>query len=134
MTPIHFIPKKIVLTIYNDLIKRYGGRPGVRDAGLLDSALAQPKMTVGGRFLHRTLFDKAAAYGFHICRNHPFLDGNKRLAFVLMDIFLQRNGYEITASEKEAYVIMMDLATGNLTKTELSTWLKKHSKKISRHI
>ena len=128
---IHFIPKEIVFLIYADLIRRYGGQPGLRDAGLLDSALAQPKMTAGGKYVHRTLFHKAAAYGFHICRNHPFVDGNKRLAFTLMDIFLQKNGWEITASEREAFAVMMDLATGNLTKLQLSAWLKSHSKRLS---
>jgi death-on-curing protein len=102
-----FIPNKIVSTIHSDLLQRYGGRPGLRDPGLLDSALAQPKMTVGGKFAHKSLFDKAAAYGFHVCKNHPFVDGNKRVAFVLMDIFLQKNGWEITANEEEASTLQM---------------------------
>lgn len=126
-----FIPNRIVSTIHSDLLQRYGGRPGLRDPGLLDSALAQPKMTVGGKFLHKTLFDKAAAYGFHICKNHPFVDGNKRVAFVLMDIFLQKNGWEIIANEEDAYSTMMSLASGKLSKARLSKWLKEHSSKLS---
>jgi len=98
--PFKFIPPEIVHTIHSDLINRYGGQAGLRDFILLDSALAQPKMSVGGKYVHRTIFNKAAAYGFHVCRNHPFLDGNKRIAFVLMDIFLQMNGYLLTASEE----------------------------------
>ena len=90
---IRFIPAEIVPVIHADLLQRYGGRPGIRDPKLLDSALAQPKMTAGGKFVHKTLFEKAAAYGFHIRMNHPFVDGNKRMAFVLMDIFLQKNGW-----------------------------------------
>lgn len=128
----HFIPNRIVATIHSDLLQRYGGRPGLRDAGLLDSALAQPKMTVGGKFVHRTVFDKAAAYGFHVCRNHPFVDGNKRVAFVLMDMFLQKNGWEIVAAEEAAYSMMMSLAEGKLPKTQLSRWLKEHSAKPNR--
>jgi death on curing protein len=127
---VHFIPDVIVPIMHADLIKRYGGIPGVRDRGLLASALAQPRMTAQKRFLHRTIFDKAAAYGFHVCRNHPFVDGNKRIAFVLMDIFLLKNGWKLDASEEEAFETMITLASGNLTKTDLSTWLKVHSSKI----
>ena len=127
-----FIPSRIVSTIHSDLLQRYAGRPGLREPNLLDSALAQPKMTVGGKFIHKTLFDKAAAYGFHVCKNHPFVDGNKRVAFVLMDIFLQKNGWEIVANEEEAYSMMMSLASGKLTKAQLCKWLKEHSSKLSR--
>jgi death on curing protein len=127
-----FIPNRIVATIHTDLLQRYGGHPGLRDPGLLESALAQPRMTAGGRFVHKTLFDKAAAYGFHVCRNHPFVDGNKRVAFVLMDIFLQKNGWEIVANEEDAYLAMMSLASGKLSKAQLSAWLKRHSSRASR--
>ena len=129
---VHFIPKDVACTIHADLLQRYGGEPGVRDVGLLDSALAQPKMTFGGKYVYTTLFDKCAAYGFHVCRNHPFVDGNKRVAFVLMDIFLQKNGWEIVCPEEEVYTMMMNLASGKLTKTQLSTWLKQHSFKLLR--
>jgi len=127
---VHFIPDEIVPIIHADLIKRYGGTPGVRDRGLLASALAQPKMTAQKRFLHRTIFDKAAAYGYHVCRNHPFVDGNKRIAFVLMDVFLLKNGWKLDASEEEAYETMITLASRSLTKTDLSAWLKACSSKI----
>jgi death on curing protein len=127
---IRFIPEEIVPIIHADLIKRYGGSLGIRDRGLLASALAQPKTTAQKKFLHRTIFDKAAAYGFHVCRNHPFIDGNKRIAFVLMDIFLQKNGWTLKASEGEAYETMIQLASGNLTKLDLSAWLKAHSTRL----
>ena len=129
---VHFIPKDVGLTIHADLLQRYGGEPGVRDVGLLDSALAQPKMTYSGKYVHRSLFNKTAAYGFHVCKNHPFVDGNKRVAFVLMDIFLQKNGWEIISPEEEGYRMMMDLASGKLTKARLSSWLKRHSLKLTR--
>ncbi len=87
---VHFIPYDLVLIIHADLLKRYGGQPGLRDRNLLESALAQPKITVGGRFAHKSLFEKAAAYGYHLCKNHPFMDGNKRVAFVAMDLFCRR--------------------------------------------
>ena len=127
---VHFIPDEIVPAIHADLIRRYGGTLGIRDRGLLASALAQPKTTAAKKFLHRTIFDKAAAYGFHVCRNHPFVDGNKRIAFVLMDIFLQKNGWLLRASEEEAYETMTLLAAGGIPKTELSDWLKAHSARL----
>lgn len=128
---VRFIPDDLVLTIHADLLQRYGGRPGLRDRNLLESALAQPRMTIGGKHAHKTLFDKAAAYGFHVCKNHPFVDGNKRVAFVLMDIFLQKNGREIVADEEEAYSTMIALASGRINKAQLAFWLKAHSAKHS---
>lgn len=128
---IHFIPKDVVLTIHTDLLQRYGGKPGIRDIRLLDSALAQPRMTFGKKYIHKSIFDKAAAYGFHVCQDHPFVDGNKRVAFVLMDIFLQKNRWEIASAEEEAYEIMTNLASGKLTKIQLSIWLKGHSSKFA---
>lgn len=127
-----FISSDVVRVIHTDLLQRYGGQPGLRDPRLLDSALAQPKMTFEGKFVHRTVFEKAAAYGYHICGNHPFVDGNKRVSFVLMDVFLQRNGWEILAREEEAYLTMMALASGQLTKAQLAKWLKEHSSKLRR--
>ena len=94
--------------------------------------MAQPRVTVGGRFAHKTLFEKAAAYGFHLCKNHSFVDGNKRVAFVLMDMFLEKNGWEIVTDEEEAYSMMIALASGKLTKVELASWLKEHSSRLPR--
>jgi death-on-curing protein len=127
-----FIPDEIVEVIHADLLRRYGGKHGIRDRHLLASALAQPKMTIGRKFLHRTVFDKAAAYGYHVCRNHPFVDGNKRVAFVLMDLFLHQNSWNLTATEEDAYSTIVTLAAGKLSKTELATWLKAHSSKLLR--
>ena len=124
---IQFIPEEIVPIIHQDLLRRFGGKAGIRDSNLLFSALAQPKMTAGKKSLHKTLFDNAAAYGFHVCRNHPFIDGNKRVAFVLMVIFLDCNGWELQSTEEEAYETIMLLASGKLTKPALSSWLKEHS-------
>ena len=72
----------------------------------------------------------AAAYGFHICKNHPFVDGNKRISLVAMDTFLQENGYEITASEKETYKIIIALSSGEISKKELTEWLKENTDSI----
>ena len=127
--PVLFIPDEIVLLIHRDTLRIYGGRPGIRVRHLLESALPQPKMTMGRRFVHRTLFEKAAAYGFHVCSNHPFIDGNKRVSFLLMVIFLDRNGWDMKATEEDAYSLMIDLARGRISKSALAIWLKEHSSK-----
>ena len=132
MKKINFIPKADILHFHHQLIQIYGGSYGIRDEKLLDSALEQPKTTYDGRYLHDTLTSMAAAYGYHLCNNHPFIDGNKRIALVAMDTFLQQNGFEITASEKEAYKIMVQLSTGQLTKSELTKWLKTNISKTKK--
>ncbi len=86
MKKIIFIPKDIILHFHHQLIQIYGGSYGIRDEKLLDSALEQPKTTYDGRYLHATLTNMAAAYGYHLCNNHPFIDGNKRIALVAMDV------------------------------------------------
>jgi death-on-curing protein len=121
---IKFISEDLVPIIHRSLIQRYGGSYGIRDHALLSSALAQAKMTAGGKFAHRTIFDKAAAYGFHICANHPFVDGNKRAAFAVMYLFLARNGYSLEASEQDAYQTMMNVAVGQMKKPQLAAWLR----------
>ena len=128
MMDIVFIPKYVIIYFHEQLIDLYGGSMGIRDEGMLDSALEQPKVMFGGSFLHDSLTKMATAYGFHLCNNHPFIDGNKRIAFVAMDTFLQKNGYEICATEKEAYGIMIKLASGKLTKEDLTTWLENNIK------
>lgn len=130
MSQFKLIKKGIVLFFYQQLIKEYGGLNGMRDEGLLDSALAQPQMTLLGDYAHKDVFEMAAAYGYHLCSNHPFVDGNKRIALVVMDSFLQINGWELIADEKSTYVIMMHLAEGQLTKLELAKWLRKHCESL----
>jgi death on curing protein len=125
-----FIPKEVILFSHDQLIQRYGGSTGIRDMKLLESALEQPKATFGGTYLHDTIFKMAAAYGYHLCNNHPFIDGNKRISLVAMDIFLQQNGYEIVATEKETYKVIMRLSTGNLSKEQLTSWLLENTKSV----
>lgn len=131
MKNIIFIPKELILYFYDQLIQTYGGTYGIRDERLLGSALEQPKATYGGNYLHDTLMKMAAAYGYHLCNNHPFVDGNKRIALVAMDVFLQRNGFEIVATEKETYKIMILLSSGRLTKNDLATWLENNTSPIT---
>ena len=130
MSKVVFIPKQIILYFHEQLIDLYGGTLGIRDESLLDSALEQPKAKFDGSYLHDSLAKMAAAYGFHICQNHPFIDGNKRLALVAMDTFLQMNGYEISASEKDVYAIMIKVASGKISKEELTGWLETYISKL----
>ena len=121
---IRFISESIVLAIHDDLIRLYGGIYGVRDASALDSALHMPQAQFSGQFLHSTIFHMAAAYGFHLCQNHPFLDGNKRAAGMVMFTFLQLNGLEPTATEIDYYQTMMAVANGHMSKEQLADWLQ----------
>lgn len=115
-----------MLAIHEDQIRLYGGMYTIRDAGLLDSALAMPQAQFEGRFLHDTIFAMAAAYGFHLCKNHPFVDGNKRVAGMAMFTFLLLNGLEPTAPEMDYYLVIMQLASGQMSKEQLADWLQKN--------
>ncbi len=126
---IRFLTKEIVLAFHEDQLKQYGGKEGVRDESLLESALAQPEASFGGDYVHTDIYHMAAAYGYHICQNHPFFDGNKRTALIAMYTFLFVNGYRIVADKKSLFAIMMDLANGKVSKDELSEYLKMHSDK-----
>jgi len=126
---IKFLKIEMILSFHDDQINQYGGNPGIRDKGLLESALAQPEASFGGEYVHKNIFEMAAAYGFHICKNHPFIDGNKRTALIAMYTFLYVNGWQLKADKKVLYATVVELASGNLTKEELTQFLKKHSEK-----
>ena len=116
----NFVSKSMVLSIHARQIERFGGTPGVRDEGLLESALAQPQATFGGQLLHPTISKQAAAYLYHIAMNHPFIDGNKRTAFAVTDTFLRLNGCALNLTDDEVYDLVMRVARGTMTKEELS--------------
>lgn len=120
---IRFLPTEIVLAIHEDQIRLYGGSYGVRNPALLDAALHMPQAQFDGQFLHTTLYSMAAAYGFHLCQNHPFIDGNKRVAGMAMLTFLQLNGLTPTVPEMEYYTVIMAFASGQMNKDELTHWL-----------
>ncbi|WP_234567858.1 type II toxin-antitoxin system death-on-curing family toxin [Rhodohalobacter sp. 614A] len=123
---IKFLNKETLLTFHEDQVRMYGGKQGIRDEGLLESALAQPEASFGGEYVHKTIYEMAAAYGFHICQNHPFFDGNKRTALIAMYTFLFVNGYRLQADKKSLYAIVIDLASGNVEKKELAAYLEEH--------
>lgn len=121
---VRFLPEEVVLAIHDDQIRLYGGRYGVHDASLLDAALHMPQAQFGGQFLHPTIWEMAAAYGFHLCQNHLFLDGNKRTAGMVMFTFLQLNSLEPIVAESEYYATIMAIATGQMSKSQLADWLR----------
>ena len=108
------------IDVHMDLVSRYGGHPGTRDTDLLLSALAMPQASFGGEFLHRDIFEAAAAYAFHICNNHPFVDGNKRTALTCGLVFLELNAIETRDPDGTLYAAMIDVASGRLGKQQLA--------------
>jgi death-on-curing protein len=120
-----FLTLDEVLGIHADQIRRYGGRPGLRDLGLLQSALAMPETTFGGEFLHGTVFEMAAAYLFHLARNHPFVDGNKRTALMSALVFLGLNGQRLDAESGALYELVDGVAAGSVDKAEVSVFFRR---------
>lgn len=121
-----FLELDQVLALHVDQIQRYGGRAGVRDLALLESAVAVAKASYGGAYLHGTLAEMAAAYLFHIAQNHPFLDGNKRTAAAAAFMFLYLNDRLLTCSEDELVEMTVGVASGETTKAELAVFLSDH--------
>ena len=115
-----FLTLKEVLRFHRRQIEEFGGTEGVRDMTLLQSALAQPEAGFGGHWLHEDDFEMAAAYAFHICKNHPFLDGNKRTALDTALIFLGLNGINFRKPKEMFIEIMLSVAEGKLTKKALA--------------
>lgn len=126
MTP-DFLTIEDVLAAHADQIDRYGGGHGVRDLGLLDSAVAQPRSQFGGAYLHEDLFSMAAAYLFHITQNHPFVDGNKRAAAVAALMFLDLNGVTIAAPTGALYDITIAVASGKADKAAAAEFFRSHA-------
>jgi len=121
---IDFLSLEDVLVIHADQISRYGGADGVRAQHLLLSAIAQPSSTFDGQYLHATMFDKAAAYLFHICQNHPFVDGNKRTALATTLQFLSMNDHLIIDYDESALEhLTLSVASGKIRKDKIASFL-----------
>ena len=120
-----FLTLSEVIEIHSDQVKQYGGQTGVRDLGLLQSALAQPEASFSGNWLHGDLHSMASAYAFHICQNHPFFDGNKRTALACALVFLELKGISIIDPKGELKGAMLRVASGRLNKQELANILKR---------
>ena len=112
---------EIVIAVHQSLLAEHGGAPGIRDETLLESALSRPRH----HFEYSdepSIFDLAASYCYGLANNHPFVDGNKRIALTIAALFLELNGYSLSAPEPNAVVIIEELAAGNLSEDNLSTW------------
>jgi death-on-curing protein len=127
VTAPEFLTLDELLEIHRDQIMRYGGGPGVRDLGLLQSAIAQPRVTFGGQYLHLDLFEMASAYLFHIVQNHPFIDGNKRVGAVAAVVFLELNGVELVAPEDEYEQLVLQVARGLAEKPAIANFFRTHA-------
>ena len=114
----------LIQAVHDEQLAEHGGGAGVRDANLLASALARPQQLA--HYGAPDAAELAASYGFGISRNHPFVDGNKRTAFVAMELFLALNGFELMASDAECVVNMLDLAAGKLPESEFANWIRSH--------
>ncbi len=121
-----------VLDLHRFVIEQTGGAEPVMDLRALESAIAQPRATFEGRDLYPSLSDKAAALGHSLIQNHPFLDGNKRVGHAAMATFLLLNGYEIRSSVEESERLILDVASGRVTREQLAAWLKQRLTEISR--
>jgi death-on-curing protein len=120
-----FLTVEDVLLLHEEQLARYGGGAGVRDPGALDSAVAMPRATFGGEFVHEDLFAMAAAYAFHIAQNQPFVDGNKRTGFAAALVFLDLNGIAVADPEGKLYTAMIEIAEKRIDKDGLAALLRE---------
>ena len=121
-----FLTLDEAIALHADQIERYGGRPGIRDLGLLQSALGIPSATFEGRFLHEGLHEMAAAYLYHVVRNHPFVDGNKRVGLVMLLAFLGLNSHWHDAEPVEVERLVQGTANGTTSKAEAAVFVQQH--------
>lgn len=119
--------KEEVLLIHTKVIKVHGGGNGVRDMGGLESAIARPFQTYGGKYLYPSSFERAAAIGESIIMNHPFVDGNKRTGYVLMETTLRLEAIKINAADEELYSFIIKISTGTIHFDEIVSWLKENT-------
>jgi death-on-curing protein len=127
-----WIRDDVVAAIHLRQVAEHGGAEGIRDQGLLSSALARPRNLFAYQEGHPDLASLAAAYAFGIARNHPFLDGNKRTSFVVCRTFLLLSGKDVSASREEKYLTFMALARGDLSEDDLAAWIREHLAKSGR--
>lgn len=124
-----WIPLPIILAVHDEQLAEHGGLRGIRDQGLLESALARPEHLAA--YDNPDFADLAAAYGYGIARNHPFADGNERMAFVATLLFLRLNGFDLTATDADKVFVMLDVAAGNLNENAFADWIRLHSTSLA---
>lgn len=126
-----YLGRQQAIWIYRRVLEETGGSAGIRDEGLFQSALARPQASFGGNDLYPALFEKAAALAESLARNHPFVDGNKRMALACMRVMLRLNGYQVTASEEAKVILIHRIAAREVTVQDVAEWIKKHSRRIA---
>lgn len=122
-------PNQIIF-LYKQIMEESGGTFGLRDRGLLESAVYRPQASFGGHDLYPDLFSKAAALGFSLIKNHPFVDGNKRVGFESMRLLLRLNSYDIHASTQHKVDFVLGIAKGEINEGQVTKWLKENSHEI----
>lgn len=122
-----FLSVEEILELHGRLVERFGGSPGLRDLGMLESAVAMPQAGSGDSYLHEDIFEMAAAYLFHIVMNHPFIDGNRRAGTHAAFVFLADNGYAVTLSQDEKYDLVIGVCEGTVTKKRLAAALRDNA-------
>ncbi|MBL8746213.1 MAG: type II toxin-antitoxin system death-on-curing family toxin [Phycisphaerae bacterium] len=137
MTPLsigrpRFVTQSEALAYHELSIQEYGGAHGVRDAGALDSAIAMPMQGLGDGYAHAFPFEMAAAYAFHIAKNHPFIDGNKRTALLCCGAFLRMNGWDLGSKGTEAADAILAVVENRMAKHDLAVWLQQHCRERPR--
>jgi death-on-curing protein len=125
---IAFLTLEDVLALHDELIQRYGGNPGLRDAGLLEAALAMPQAGFGGQYFHEFPHEMGAAYLFHLIRNHAFIDGNKRVALACAILFFKINRVPYSITEEEAVKLTLSAANGQIDKGAVAEFFRRHLK------
>ena len=121
------LSKEQVIKIHNMLISQTGGSDGIRDEGLLESALNAPFQTFDGEYIYRTIKAKAAKLGYFLVKNHPFIEGNKKIGILVMITFLEINGVEVTCTDEELITLGLGLADGTIDDEDLLNWIIDHS-------
>ena len=125
-----WLEEHVVLAVHEEQLAEHGGAQGTRDEGLMQSALARPRHLAS--YGEPDVFDLSAAYGFGIARNHPFVDGNKRTAFVAVELFLVLNGFELRAGDADCVLTMLSLAAGDLDEAAFAAWLRRNAVALPR--
>jgi death-on-curing protein len=120
-----WLTRDIVVVLHGELIAEHGGPAGLRDEGVLESALARAQQK--HHYDPQDVYGLAAAYAFGLCSNHPFVDGNKRVALASLDVFLRINGWALTATEVDAVTTIIELAAGRLSEEALPDWVRKNT-------
>lgn len=127
-----WVREDVVLAVHLRQLAEHGGGEGVRDEGLLQSALARPQNLLAYGDPSPDLASLAAAYAYGIARNHPFVDGNKRTALIVVRLFLLLNGMDLVATQEEKYSTFLALAAGELSEEDLANWLRNHLDRVSK--